>query len=398
MPQIATQLATESEADVQGQATKRVLVDLSNGGDALARFKPERGTDPSSGGEALAKFKPENEEPDAPTPAPASTRNRLSITQTIIGVSAIVAVGIALATIFLLKNRVAVSDAAKPVPLTGRALLNSRPSGAVVLVDGVVRGVTPLELELPAGQHDVVLRSAGSERTVALTIENGARLVENVEMPTAASTTAEIDVTSDPSAARVTLDGRFVGQTPLKVHDISAGRHEIVIAHGSTTTHNTVDVTPGTTASVFVSLAAARGTGATGTFAVDSPVELRLLEGGQLLGLSNAQPLNLSAGKHQIELVNDALELRQTRTVTVEADRTTRVTVPAPNGTLFVNASPWAEVFVDGKSIGVTPLGNVSVSAGTHELLFRHPQFGERGRSITVGVRTPVRVAMDMRK
>lgn len=363
------------------QNTEPVLVDISDGGAALASFKPESGAPDSQ----------------ASAPGSGSTRKRSPATQTIVGGSAIVAVMIAIGTVSYLNNRVAGAVPAKPMPLTGRAHVNSRPPGAEVLIDGVARGVTPVDLELPAGQHAVVLRSAAGERSVALTVESASRVVEDVEMP-AAVTTAEIDVTSDPSAARVTVDGRFVGQTPLKVREIAAGRHDVLVVHGSTEVHHGVDVSAGATASVFISLASARGAAATGTFAVDSPVELRLLENGQLLGLSNAQPLNLAAGKHQLELVNDALELRLARTISVDADKTTRLSVPVPNGTVFVNASPWAEVFVDGKSIGITPLGNVPVTAGAHEMVFRHPQLGERGRSIVVGARTPIRVAMDMTK
>lgn len=46
-------------------------------------------------------------------------------------------------------------------------------------------------------------------------------------------------------------------------------------------------------------------------------------------------------------------------------------------GTLSVNAVPWAEVAVDGRWIGRTPLASLSLSAGSHRLIFRHPDFGE---------------------
>jgi hypothetical protein len=69
-----------------------------------------------------------------------------------------------------------------------------------------------------------------------------------------------------------------------------------------------------------------------------------------------------------------------------------------PNGTIAVNALPWAEVFLDGKSIGTTPLGSVAVSVGNHELVARHPQLGEKRRAIVVGAQTPLRVSMDLSK
>ncbi len=376
MPQSGKGRAPQREPEAQSNV---VLVDLSDVADPLAIFQPEGGAQRADARVAPARAR------SAPTPL-------------VIGGTAIAAVAIALVMAWSVRGRVTVDAAAKSAPPAGRAVLRSRPSGATVLVDGVARGVTPLEIDLAVGKHDVLLRSDTGERALALTVENATRLVEDVDMPAAAVTVAEVDVTSEPSGARVLLDGKAAGATPLKLRDVAAGRHDISVAQGSTTIHRAVDVAAGATASVFVSLAASNPTAATGTFVVDSPVELRLLENGQLLGLSNAAPLTVSAGKHQFELVNDALELRLTRAVTVEPGKAAHVNVSMPNGALFVNASPWAEVFVDGKSIGVTPLGNVAVTAGPHELLFRHPQLGERGRSIAVGARTPVRVAVDMRK
>jgi serine/threonine-protein kinase len=147
---------------------------------------------------------------------------------------------------------------------------------------------------------------------------------------------------------------------------------------------------------MFISLTTPAASTATGTLAVESPIELRLIEDGHVLGLSNGAPLVFSRGKHKLELVSDALEMRLTRTVTVESGKADRLSIPAPNGTVFINASPWADVSVDGRSIGVTPLGDVSVPVGSHEVLWRHPQLGERRRTVNVGAQTPVRLTMDM--
>jgi hypothetical protein len=47
-------------------------------------------------------------------------------------------------------------------------------------------------------------------------------------------------------------------------------------------------------------------------------------------------------------------------------------TQPKP-GILHVNTTPWSEVFVDGKSVGTTPLPGVVVSAGRHRIQFVNP-------------------------
>ena len=55
---------------------------------------------------------------------------------------------------------------------------------------------------------------------------------------------------------------------------------------------------------------------------------------------------------------------RQTRRMPGAANRTS---VAAP-GRLFINATPWGQVYLDGELIGNTPRGNVPISAGAHQL------------------------------
>jgi serine/threonine-protein kinase len=74
------------------------------------------------------------------------------------------------------------------------------------------------------------------------------------------------------------------------------------------------------------------------------------------------------------------------------------IALKPPQGTLSINALPWAEVWVDGKPAGETPIGNLSLPIGNHELVFRHPELGEQRRTVTVGALAPVRVGVDLRK
>ena len=79
----------------------------------------------------------------------------------------------------------------------------------------------------------------------------------------------------------------------------------------------------------------------------------------------------------------------------VKTGAPTRVSVAVPDGTLNVNARPWAEVFVDGTLIGETPIGNYALPIGAHELVLRHPEFGERRQTVLIVVGRTVRVVVD---
>jgi hypothetical protein len=63
-----------------------------------------------------------------------------------------------------------------------------------------------------------------------------------------------------------------------------------------------------------------------------------------------------------------------------------------------LNAVPWAEVWVDGQKKGETPIANLSVPLGTRDVVFKHPEFGERKMSATVNAKTPTVLSVDFSK
>jgi hypothetical protein len=135
-----------------------------------------------------------------------------------------------------------------------------------------------------------------------------------------------------------------------------------------------------------------------GWLAVTSPVPMQLREEGRLIGTSEADRLMLPSGDHDIELSNEALGYRVTRKITVTPGKTTATAVELPSALLSLNALPWAEVWIDGERIGETPLANVSRRIGSHQVVFRHPQFGERTETVLLTLRQPTRIGVDMRR
>ena len=104
----------------------------------------------------------------------------------------------------------------------------------------------------------------------------------------------------------------------------------------------------------------------------------------------------IPAGTHQIDLVNAALGYRSHQTVTITPGVITPLTLAAPMGRLNINAQPWAQVLIDDSPVGETPLANVPVPLGQHQITFRHPQLGERHESVTVRADTVGRVSVSL--
>jgi hypothetical protein len=126
---------------------------------------------------------------------------------------------------------------------------------------------------------------------------------------------------------------------------------------------------------------------------LSAPIELKVLQGDRVLGSSGDGPIVTSAGTHDLELINSSLGFRTRRAITFRAGEITSVAIPVPLGRISVNAAPWAEVWIDGRQVGETPLGNLEIPIGEHELLFRHPDLGERRQRVVVRAHTVARVS-----
>jgi hypothetical protein len=133
----------------------------------------------------------------------------------------------------------------------------------------------------------------------------------------------------------------------------------------------------------------------TGTVLVQAPFEMEVFENGQRLGLTGTR-LTLAPGAHVLEIVSETLAFRTEARVEVVAGRNGRVPVPLPKGTVHLNAAPWAEVWVDGAKVGETPIGNLLLPIGPHEIVFKHPELGEQLHAATVTAAGPLRLSVDM--
>jgi len=130
---------------------------------------------------------------------------------------------------------------------------------------------------------------------------------------------------------------------------------------------------------------------------VNSQVEVQLLDGDRVLGSSADGPIVTTAGRHEFELVNSALGYRARQVVTVKPGEVISLNVRRPEGRLSVNAVPWADVWIDGNHIGETPLANLAIGIGQHDVAFRHPTLGEQRRTTIVRFDVPTRLSADLR-
>lgn len=284
-----------------------------------------------------------------------------------------------------------------PPAQSGRLVIETQPEGAVVFVDGVMRGVTPVDLGLSPGVHQVEVKTGDASRTLPVTITAGGTVTHHMEFQAAVPSFGALLVETEPAGATVSVDGQPRGTSPVVFDDLLPGEHTVRVQSEAGTVERTVVVSAGSRSSLFVPLVP-RGVPVSGWLSVVSPVELQVFENGRLIGSSAADRLMMAAGRHQIELTNDLLAYRAVHQVNVRPGQVTPLDVRLPKGVLHINAVPWAEVWIDGTRAGETPLGNLSLTIGPHEVLFRHPQLGEQRHAVTVTLAAPARLSVDLNK
>ena len=282
----------------------------------------------------------------------------------------------------------------------GTLVVTTDPAGAPVIIDGAARGVTPLTLQLPPGAHQLlIVGTDGEPRIIPLNIVAGSTVAQSIELSNkAAARTGELTIRSDPPGASVTIDGAPIGTTPFTLDGLTPGKHTVTLASDAGRASQDVVIEAGKSASLFVPLSAAQGVPVSGWISVAAPVEVQVYEDARLLGTSRSDRIMVSAGSHQFEIVNEALSYRTTRSVTVTPGKVAAVALDWPKASLALNAQPWAEVWINGESVGETPIGKVMVPIGWHEIVFRHPQLGEQVVRATVTGAAPARVSVDMSK
>jgi hypothetical protein len=367
--------------------------------DALSAFAEESGL----AAPAAPKGTPEPVSHARPSAAAASLKPARPVRPAVrvrwpASATAFIALALAVASLIWVYQQLIPIDAA--TPKLAKLNIVTEPAGIDVLVNGELKGVSPLSMSLAAGAQSVTLRQGSDERVMPLTLTAGAEVTHHIEFaprPTVTASLGGISVVTDPTGAQVEVDGKVRGVSPLALKDLVSADHKVRVVGANGSAERTVAVTSGTTTSVVFALPKSSSPMA-GWVTVAAPFDVQVSEGDNIVGTGKAAKIMLPAGRHTILMANAALQYESERTVDVSAGQTTTLRVDAPKVPMSANARPWADVTIDGANVGQTPIANLSISIGTHEILFRHPQLGDRRQTVVVTAKGPNRIAVDLTK
>ncbi len=308
-------------------------------------------------------------------------------------------------TAFIARPAFSVRPPAIARPAGGVLVLQSDPAGVAVSIDGHERGTTPLEVSLPPGPHELAFGSPGTLQRIPVNVTAGSRSTHYLHLASGAlaGTAGALQLTGAPAGARVSLDGVARGRMPLRLDDVPPGPHRLSVAYDTGTVDQQVMVEGGRLTTVVLPSRALGAVGTAGSAAggwlhIASPETVQVWERDQLIGTSETSKIMLPAGTHAIELVNDTVGYRDRRVISIAAGATNNLSVEMPQGAISVNATPWAEVWIDGRRVGDTPLGDFPIAAGRHAVTLRHPRLGEKQQQAVVRVGESTAISADLRR
>ena len=186
----------------------------------------------------------------------------------------------------------------------------SQPAGAEILVDGTVMGVTPLDVEITAGQHDIELRLRGYNawQDSISVLADQPQVLLPVELTQA---DGRIELVTDPEGAAVSVNGEFRGQTPLTLRLDPGRQHSLSLTKpGYESISQALSVEADSGRRLALSLVAQIGV----IDIVSEPVGAQIFVDGVGAG-TTPQQLSLTALPHDLEIRLDGYAV-QTREIT----------------------------------------------------------------------------------
>ena len=248
-------------------------------------------------------------------------------------------------------------------------VIESKPTKAEIYIDGNNSGVTPVTIDsVKTGEHLVEVKLDGYE-TWSKQI--------NVDTKRKTSLTAEltpkygsISLSSEPTKAKIFLDGIEVGTTPASLRSVPHGDHLVEVKmDGYSVLEKNVNIEPGKEIVLTAKLQVN-----TGSVNIKSqPDNAKIYLDGKSVGTTPESIASMNPGIYEIKVEMENYDV-WTETVNVEIGKENAITavLQRSTGSIMVESKPTnAIIFVDGKKIGHTPEIVMSSAKGTHVIEVR---------------------------
>jgi len=268
--------------------------------------------------------------------------------------------------------------------LVGAIVVRSDPPGASVFIDGQeVSGLTPIELPHVSADetHEIQVKKKGYETAVqTITLKADERRELPFELKQALS--GGVRISSIPPGAKIYLNGTYMGDTPTSLSDLSPGKHTVkLVKEGYTAWEQEVIVR----ASDELDLPVVTLQEAFGKLNIHVTPWADVYYKGKKLGTTPLANIRLQEGTHKLVLKNPPLKIEKELRVKIMANQHIKESVDLregiAKGKLKINVKPWADVYLDGKRVGETPLEPLELTPGEYFVLVKNEKLGKQKSS-----------------
>lgn len=279
-------------------------------------------------------------------------------------------------------------------PVTASVLVQSTPAGATVTRDGANVGLTPLLMpELPIGSYRIEMTLDGYKpQQLDLSVTSGKPQRINAVL---ASSSATLEIVSDPAGADVAVNGIARGKTPITVDKIPEGLSSVEISNpGYKTYQEQVRLVAGEKFTLNAPLDAIPAK----LSIVTIPEGARIYLDNQFKGESPISFEDLPAGEYRIRVEKESHETMARTIMLANAQSATEeFRMTANVGGLILATSPaGVTVLVGGRDRGTTvaatnktdrisePLEIKDIPIGQQEVVFFRKGYAEQKRMVDI--------------
>jgi hypothetical protein len=199
------------------------------------------------------------------------------------------------------------------------------------------------------------------------------------------------------SSLRVLVDGTMRCEaSPCTIPELSTGTHFVTVeAPGFVTTAaRAVSVERGGDTALHFDLESKGEKVAQKTEATPEPARVDSPPPAEPDSKSAAEPVKAAEPTKSSVGVASTKVAKNDKAADAKKDDKAPKSAATGEGTLNINSIPVANVVLDGRPMGSTPLVGIKVSAGPHSVIFVHPELGRKaaGATVTAGKTSTVAV------
>jgi D-lyxose ketol-isomerase len=264
----------------------------------------------------------------------------------------------------------------------GSVNIKSKPSDAMVFVDGKEIGITPIFVsELTPGTHNIDVRMDGYDdwkKSVDIISGKEINLTPTLQMKV-----GSVSIESNPSDAMILLNAKEVGRTPKTISELLPGPHKVEVRRdGYLDWSENVDIIPDKeiTLSAILQIKA-------GSVSVKSePSDAKAFVDGKESGTTPFTMTDLKPGTHMVE-VSKAGHENWSEKVVVEADKENSIValLQKITSSISIKSTPSkAKIYIDGEDSGTTPATLSSIPVGPHEIEIKIAGHEDWKRSVII--------------